>query len=84
MEAGTFGQPAADQLRLVRAVVVQDEMYVQFRRHILFDGIEKSAELARAMTTMQLSQHAATGHVEVRRSICPGRMGSNGAVRSSA
>jgi hypothetical protein len=36
------------------------------------------------MTTMQLSQHAATGHVEVRRSICPGRMGSNGAVRSSA
>jgi hypothetical protein len=52
-----------------------------------------------AMTTMQLAQHLATGHVEsgeqtggalpfvvvsVRRSICPGRMGSNGAVRSSA
>jgi hypothetical protein len=66
VEAGTFGQPAANQLRLVRAVVVQDEMYVQFRRHILFDGIEKSAELARAMTTMQLSQHAATGHVSRR------------------
>src|ERR1019366_243343 len=39
-------------------------MHVEFRRHVLFDGIEKSAELARAMTTMQLSQHAAAGHVE--------------------
>src|SRR5260370_20628876 len=64
VEAGTFGQPAADPLRLVRAVVVQDEMYVQFRRHVLLDGMEKAAEFLGAMTTMQLAQHLATGHVE--------------------
>jgi len=45
VETRPFHQPVADQLRLVRAVVVQDQVNVQFRRHALFDGIEKPAKL---------------------------------------
>ena len=63
-EARTLGQPAADQLGFVGAVVVQDEVYVQFCGHVLLDGVEKAAELTGAMTTMQLAQHRAAGHVE--------------------
>ena len=34
VEARTLGQPAADQLGFVRAVVIQDEVYVQFCGHV--------------------------------------------------
>lgn len=64
VEAWTLGQPAADPLGLMRTVVVQDQVYVEFCRHVAFNGIEKSAELAGAMTTMKLAQSATAGHVE--------------------
>ena len=64
MEARTLGQPAANQLGFVGTVVVQDEMYVEFRGHVAVDGVEEAAELAGAMTTMELAQHLAAGHVE--------------------
>ncbi len=64
VEARTFGQPTADQLGFVGAIVIQDEMHLQFGGHVVLDGIEKAAEFAGAMTTMELAQHMATGHVE--------------------
>jgi len=64
VESRAFRQPTANQLRFMRAVVIEDEVYVQFCGHVLLDGIEKSAEFAGAMTTMQLAQHVATGYVE--------------------
>ena len=74
---------------VLRAVVVQDEVHLEFCGHVACDGIEKSAKLAGTMTTMKLAQHVTAGHVESReqaggavafvvvaaRSICPGRMG---------
>ena len=66
VEARTFGEPAADPLGLVRAVVVQDEVHVEFCGHVACDGIEKSAKLAGTMTTMKLAQHVTAGHVESR------------------
>ena len=44
VEARTFCQPAADQLGFVGAVVIEDEMYVKFRGHVLLDGVEKAVE----------------------------------------
>jgi hypothetical protein len=64
VKAWTFGKPTANQLRFMRAVVVQDEVHLDFCGHVALDGIEKSAKLARAMTAMELAQHAAAGHVE--------------------
>src|SRR5437870_7645608 len=49
-----------------RAVVVQDEMHVEFCGHVAFDGIEKSAKLAGTMTTMKLAQHVTADQVESR------------------
>jgi len=37
VEARTFGEPAADPLGLVRAVVVQDEVHLEFCGHVAFD-----------------------------------------------
>ena len=54
VEAWPLGQPVADQLRLVGAVVVQDQVNVQFRRDVLLDGVQESAELDRAMAAMGL------------------------------
>src|SRR5260370_5571946 len=64
MEAGTPSEQAANELRFMRAVVVQNEVHVQFWGHVLLDGVEKAAEFARAVTTMELAQDAAAGHVE--------------------
>jgi hypothetical protein len=43
MKAWPFDQPVANQLRLVGSVVLQDLMHIQFRRHVLFDGIDPAA-----------------------------------------
>jgi len=65
VKARAFGQPAADELGFVGAVVVQNEVYVQCCGHVRFDGVEKTAEFVGTMTTMQRAQqHMATGHVE--------------------
>jgi hypothetical protein len=44
VEAWTFGQPAANQLGFVSAVVIQDEVHVKFCGYVMLDGIGKSAE----------------------------------------
>ena len=97
--ARTLREPAADELGFVCAVVVQDEVHVKFGRHVALDGIEKAAELARAMPTMQLAQHVAVGYVEsgeqtggtggacnhgCRVRFVGDAWGSSGSVRSSA
>lgn len=46
--ARTLREPAADELGFVRAVVVQDEVHVEFSGHVALDDIEKAAELARS------------------------------------
>ena len=98
MKTRTLDQPAANALSLVRAVVFQDEMYVEFCGHVLLDSAEETTELAGAMTTMELTQHFAAGHVKSGEQtgravtlivVAPaldlsGRMGRSGAVRSSA
>jgi len=59
MEAGPFGQPVLNQLRLVRSVVVQDEVYVQRIGHILLDGVEEVAELGGTMALLVLADDLA-------------------------
>ena len=41
------------------AVVVQDDVHVEFGRHVGLDHIEKLAKFLRAMTAVQLADHAA-------------------------
>ena len=57
--ARSFRQPAADQRRLVRTVVVQDQMHLQSGRHGSIDGIKELAELDRTMAAMQSAQDLA-------------------------
>ena len=38
-------EPVADERRLVRAVVVHDEVHIHLRRHLRVDRIEKLPEL---------------------------------------
>src|SRR6266567_1267479 len=64
MEAGPLGQPVANRLSLVCAIVVQDQMDVQLLRYILFDGIEEVAELAGAMPLLGLADDPAGPGVE--------------------
>src|ERR1035437_1413690 len=59
MEAGPFGQPVLNQLRLVRSVVVQDEVYVQRVGHVLLDGVEEVAELGGTMSLLVLADDLA-------------------------
>ena len=59
-------QPALDGRRLVRAVVVEDEMNLQIGRHLAIDRGEKLAELASSMARMTPGNHLAGGDVERR------------------
>lgn len=59
MEARTLGQPVANQLRLVSAVVVQDQMHVQFCGHVLLDGVEEGAELGGTVAAARLADDLA-------------------------
>ena len=45
VEAGPFGQPAADQSGLVSGGVVQDDMHVQIGRDGPLDGVQEGPEL---------------------------------------
>ena len=64
VEARPFRQPVADHLRLVSALVVQDQMHIQFRRNVLFDGIEEVTELSRAMPLLGLAYDLACLGIE--------------------
>ena len=45
IKARTLDQPVADQVRLVGSVVVQNQVHIEFRRHILLDGIKGLSKL---------------------------------------
>ena len=63
VEPWAFGYPAFDQGRLVRAVVVQDEVDGQPDGHGGVDRVEELSELDGAMTPMELSDDLARlGH----------------------
>src|ERR1700722_10217480 len=57
MEARMTLQPALDGRGLVSAVIIEDQVQVQFGRHGGVDGFKKIAKLDRAMTPMELANH---------------------------
>ena len=62
MEARSFHQPVADQLCFVCSVVVQDQVYVQFRRHVSFNRVEEVAKPIRKDKALPLRPPLRTGH----------------------
>ena len=59
-------EPTFDRSSLVCAVVVQDQMDIEFRRGVGFDGAQERKEFVAAMTPMQLSDHAPSGDIQRR------------------
>src|SRR5262249_29849246 len=57
-------QPVTNQRRLVRGVVVHDQVYVEVGWHIRFDLVEELAEFARSVAGEALADDAAGGNVE--------------------
>lgn len=98
MPARPFGQPIADQRRLVRGVIVPDEMNLKSLGDVGLDLVEELSELARPVTAITLSNHVTRRDVEggkkrgcaVARVVMatpatwPGRIGSMGWLRSNA
>ena len=93
MEARMAQQPALDGRGLMGAVIIEDQVQLQFTRYRGVDGCKEAAKLDRAVTAMELTDHGAGFGVErgeqvdgamaqvVRRaalSTCPGRMGNSG------
>src|SRR5207245_5468707 len=62
--SAAFGQPIADQRRLVGGVIVPDEMDLETLGDIGLDLIEELAKLGRPMTAIALSNHMSGGDVE--------------------
>ncbi len=52
-------EPSANARRLVRAVVIQNEVDVRIARYRVVDGLEKSLELATAMAAMTFTDDCA-------------------------
>src|SRR5579864_5253606 len=55
MEARTFGEPSANRGRLVRTVVIQNQVYVERLRHGLIDGVEKLTEFHAPVPPVELA-----------------------------
>ena len=66
MEPRPFGQPSLNAGRLVRAVVVHDEVDVDVRRHAGVHAVEELPKLDRPVPTMRLPDHRAGLDVEGR------------------
>ena len=62
--ARPFGQPIADQRRLVGGVIVPDELNLKSLGDIGLDLVEKRSELGRPMTAIALSDHVTRRDVE--------------------
>jgi hypothetical protein len=69
MEAWPFGEPAPDQHRLVRAIVVQNEMH-ETCRHRVVNAIEELAELHTAMPAVQFTDHCTGFEIERGKQQC--------------
>ena len=59
MEAGALGQPVANQLGFMGAVVVQNQMHLQLCRHVVLDSVEEEAKLPGAMPAVRLADDLA-------------------------
>src|SRR5271155_3577237 len=57
VEAGPLDQPIPDHGGLVSAVVVQDQMNIQFGWQVGFDGVEEAAKFFGTMALLGLSNH---------------------------
>ena len=64
MEARMAQQPALDGRGLVGAVIIEDQVQLQFTRHRGVDGFKEAAKLDRAVTAMELADHGAGLGVE--------------------
>src|ERR1700756_3000539 len=59
-----FGEPVADQRRLVGGVIVHDEMDVEIARDCGLDLVEELAELGGPMASIALADNLAGGDIE--------------------
>src|SRR2546426_5256937 len=66
VHAGMPYEPAADQRRLMRARVVENEMKIQLRRHGGVDGVEKFPKLGGALALVKLAEDLAALGVQGR------------------
>src|SRR3990170_5079491 len=60
-------KPSLDRGRLVRAVVVQDQVHLELGRDIGLDGAQERQELFGAVTPMQFTDDMARGKVQRRK-----------------
>ena len=67
VKARSFGEPVPDQRRLVRRVVVHDQMHVEVARHGGIHRIQKLPKLARTMPLMKLRDEFTGLDVERRK-----------------
>src|ERR1035437_4011096 len=81
MEARMAQQPALDGRGLVGAVIIEDQVRLQFARDCGVDGFKEAAKLDRAVTAMELADYGA-GLVVERGEQVDGAMAH--VVRSSA
>ena len=59
METWPLGQPVVDQRRLVRSIIVHDEVDVQVGRRLGLDGVQELAELHRSVASLAAADHLA-------------------------
>ena len=59
VKARPFGKPLPDDRCLMRSLVVQHDMDIEFSGHVGLDGVEKPAEFLRTMPAMQFTDDAA-------------------------
>src|SRR3989337_2854204 len=64
LKARAFDKPAPDGRGLMGRVMVPDEVQVQFWRHMVFDGVQESAELGAAAPAMNLADDFAGFGIE--------------------
>ena len=67
VEPRPFGEPVTDERRLMRAVVIHDDVHVEPPRHLRLNQIEKFAELRRPVSLMELRDHVAGLRIERRK-----------------
>lgn len=70
LETRMARQPAANRRSFVRAVVVQDEVNVQFGGHIGMDRLQKFSELDGTVAAMTLPDHLARLSIQSGKQRC--------------
>ncbi len=60
-------KPSSDSRRLVRPVVVQDQVHIELGRNVGVDGSQERKKLLAAMTSVKLTDHSTGGQVERRK-----------------